>query len=386
MKLELPSTRRSLALAALLVMSLPRSARAENSISYKYADYQEMGGRIGVQTQGAFIEQDLGPDTHIKLIGVLDAIAGATPTGQPLKSGTNEVPLSNLHEYRKAWSADISHQFRRVNVALGAANSRESDYISTGWSVNALTDFNQKNTTLLTGFAGTDDKIRVFYQPAWARKRTEDVIVGVTQLLDPRTSATLNVTWGRQRGQISDPYKLVQKNIEIFPTVFLPLTFTENRPGHREKWIALFSLNRAFPEARGTTEGSYRYYHDTFGTNAHTIDLSWFQRVGEKLILKPSFRFYEQSAARFYAYDLNRTSVVPRSGIPNRGGPFYSSDYRLSAFRSTTTGLKAIWKISHALQFDAAWEWYKMRGRDGITPASAYARARILTAGLKFAW
>ena len=39
-----------------------------------------------------------------------------------------------------------------ANVALGFGNSRESDYVSNGYSINTLTDFNQKNTTLLLGW------------------------------------------------------------------------------------------------------------------------------------------------------------------------------------------------------------------------------------------
>lgn len=92
---------------AVPLLWLGPKARGENSISYKYADYQEMGGRVGVQTQGAFVEQDLGPDMHFKLTGILDAIAGATPTGQPAPAGRDQVPLSRLHEYRKIGRAHV---------------------------------------------------------------------------------------------------------------------------------------------------------------------------------------------------------------------------------------------------------------------------------------
>jgi len=71
---------------------------------------------------------------------------------------------------------------------------------------------------------------------------------------------------------------------------------------------------------------------------------------------------------------------------PNAAGPFYSSDFRLSAFRSYNAGLKLIWNPTRALQFDAAVERYDMRGRDGITPASAYIRATVVTLGARFAW
>src|SRR3954465_7523136 len=77
------SRMRALGLAALLAVLAPRGARAENSISYKYEDYQEDHGRIAVQTHGVHVEQDLNADTHLKLDGILDAITGATPTGEP---------------------------------------------------------------------------------------------------------------------------------------------------------------------------------------------------------------------------------------------------------------------------------------------------------------
>lgn len=379
-------TFRAFALAALLVWLAPRAARAENSVAYKYSDYRESGGRISVQTQGAYIEKDLGTEMHLKLEGILDAIAGATPSGQPAPAGSTQVPLAQLHERRKAWNTDLSRQFSRINVAVGFGNSRESDYVSNGWSVNTLTDFNQKNTTLLFGVAGTDDDIKVFFQKPLVKKRGNDVIVGVTQLLDPRTSVSFNLTWGRTTGYLADPYKLVQKNTELFPGVFLPLTFAENRPHERNKGIALLALNRAFPEARGALDATYRYYHDTYDTDAHTLDVAWFQRVGERIILRPSVRVYQQTAAEFYHYNLDATAITPFNGAPRAAGPFYSSDFRLSAFRSYTYGLKVIWNITDALAFDVALEKYEMRGRDGVTPASAYCDARIVTAGLKFTW
>ncbi len=381
----LPSLRAA-ALAGLLVWLMPRAARAESSVSYKHEDYREAGGRIVVKTDGAYLEQDFGTSTHVKVEGILDAIAGATPNGQPAPVGSDQVPLAKLTERRKAWSASVAQQFSFAKLTLGVANSRESDYVSTGLSLNSVFEFNQKNTSLLVGVAGTDDEVKVFYQTPRAEKRTHDLIVGVTQLLDPQTSVTFNLSWGRQRGYLSDPYKLVQKNTEIVTGVFLPLTFAENRPGEREKWIALASVNRAIPALKGALDLSYRFYHDTFGTDAHTVDLSWFQKLGERVILRPSVRYYTQGAADFYYYRLDGTAVVPQAGAPRPQGPFYSSDYRLSEMRTSTYGLKAIWRVTDALSLDASYERYEMRGRDGVTARSAYPEADIWAAGVKFAW
>jgi hypothetical protein len=322
---------------------------------------------------------------HLKVLGVLDSIAGATPSGQPPATPGGPVPLSNVTDRRKAWSADFSRQFSRVNVAVGFANSRENDYVSDGWSLNALTDFHQKNTTLLMGIAGTNDDIRVFFQSDWVKKRTNDVIIGVTQLLDPLTSVTLNVSYGRSTGYHADPYRVILQRVEVSPGVFLPLTFGENRPDERDKWTAFASINRSFPAAHGAAEASYRLFHDSFGTTSHTIDVAWFQKVGEHLILRPGFRFYDQSAADFYRIDLTDTAIVPPQR-PNPAGPFYSADYRVSAFRSYTYGLKAIWTINANWQLDAALERYEMDGQDAITSPAVYPRATMVHLGLRFAW
>jgi len=157
-----------LALLLGLLASWPqRAARAEDSLVYKYEDYQEAAGRIDVKEQAGAVSQDLTPEMNLKLTGTLDAIAGATPTGQPAPAGASQVPLTQMTERRKEWTGDLSRQFSNVSVDAGFADSRESDYVSAGWSVNASVDFNQKNTTLLVGAAGTSDRVEVFFEPAY---------------------------------------------------------------------------------------------------------------------------------------------------------------------------------------------------------------------------
>jgi hypothetical protein len=362
-----------------------RSSRAEGSVAYKYADYREAGDRIVVESHYGLIEQTIGTDLRFRLNGVIDAIAGATPTGQPPETPGGPVPLATIDDRRKAWSAEFMRQFPRVAATVGFANSRESDYVSNGWSLNLLADFNQKNTSVLAGIAGTDDEIKVFYQSERADKRTTDLIVGVTQLIDPRTTVTLNVGYGHSRGFHADPYRLIQKRVELAPGVVLPLTFGENRPEERDKWTAYASVNRAFPRIDGTIEANYRLFHDSFGTTAHTLELAWFQQLGERLIVRPSVRVYQQSAADFYRIDLDGSDIAP-GDRPNPAGPFFSADYRLSEIYSTTYGVKAIVTVSTHWQLDAAIERYEMRGRDNITSTSAYPRAVLVNLGARLTW
>ncbi|PTY06182.1 hypothetical protein DB347_12075 [Opitutaceae bacterium EW11] len=371
--------------AAVVYLSVTRSSRAEGSASYKFQSWQESGDRIRVNSNAAEIDQSLPAEVKLKLSGVIDSISGATPTGEPA-GADGQVPLTEMHDKRKAWAAEFSRAFSPMGLSLGLANSRESDYVSNGISLNTTTDFNQKNTTLLLGVATTRDKIHVFYQPEWAKKRASDFIVGVTQLLSPEWSATANLSYGRASGYLSDPYKIIEKDTEVIAGTFLPLTFIENRPGERNKWTLYLGSNRAFTSLDGALDASYRFYHDSFGINSHTLSLAWLQRVGERIVLSPSYRWYTQSAADFYHITLNGTSIVP-GDVPNPDGPFFSSDHRLSHMRTQTLGFKVLWKVVPE-RFDVNFEYqrYLMKGLDGITPKSAYANANVFTVGARLSW
>lgn len=374
-------------LALTLLLASPRPARADGSITYKYEDYSEEGGRVGVKTQGVVLSQDIGPDSRFGLTSITDSIAGATPTGLPAPAGSDQVPLAHLEDHRKAWDAELEHQFNRVGLTAGYSQSREHDYVSRGWSLNSLTDFNEKNTTVLAGVAGHSDNVETFYDPQrlYVGKQAESVILGVTQLLNPLTKVTFNVTWARETGYLSDQYKLVTQNVEVIPGTYFPLVYGENRPGEHNSGVAYLSLNRALPSVSAALEANYRFFSDTYGVVANTLELRWLQKLGPYVTLSPEARVYEQNAAKFYYYDLTKTDIQP-TFTPNPSGPAYSSDYRLSSLYTYTLGLKAEWKVRDWARLDVAYDRYQMHGRDGVTPQSAYPTANILTLGASLTW
>jgi hypothetical protein len=240
---------------------------------------------------------------------------------------------------------------------------------------------------LLAGIAGHEDSVETFYDPqhSYVGKHAFSAIMGVTQLLDPLTRVTFNMTWARETGYLSDQYKVVEQSVEIIPGVFFPLVFAENRPSEHNSGVAYLAVNRAFPRLDGSLEGSYRLYGDTYGIVANTVEVRWLQKIGRHFTVSPELRLYEQGAARFYYYDLNSTGIVP-TYTPNPSGPAYSSDYRLSSMYTSTYGIRAAWNPSDRLQLDLAYDRYAMRGRDGMTPQSAYPRANIITIGAKISW
>ena len=233
-----------------------------------------------------------------------------------------------------------------------------------GLSVQDSIDLNRKNTTLAIAAAVTHDTLTPANGRSSANKESVDLIFGITQVLTPTTLLTANVGIGEVTGFISDPYKVAEVNGS--------LTY-EKRPDSKTKEIAYIGVDQFITPLNASLEVGMRYYTDSFGIDAETFSLAWFQKVGEHWIVSPSFRYYMQSAASFY--DVRFT------GSPD----FYSSDYRVSAFNATAYGLTVIWMPTPRLTLDAGIERYQQTGTDGQTDPEFYPSATLFMVGARWA-
>ncbi|QRM90394.1 DUF3570 domain-containing protein [Lacinutrix sp. WUR7] len=72
----------------------------------------------------------------------------------------------------------------------------------------------------------------------------------------------------------------------------------------------------------------YRYYFDDWGINSHTANVELPIKITSKFTLYPSYRFYNQTAADYFApYEENVST-----------SEFYTSDYDLSKFSANQYG------------------------------------------------
>ena len=289
--------------------------------------------------------------------------APAAPAAAPAPaSPSGKVPKANFSDERYAANIELIKKIDNHTVSGLLSLSTESDYDSMGIALKDAIVFNQKNTTLLLGGAFTHDKISPANSLPSDTKDTVDAIIGLTQLLDPRTVLTIDLALGHSQGLLTDPYKVVALNGALV---------AENRPDSKDKQTAYLSLAHFFPVVNGSLEGSYRYYTDSFGIDAHTVQLAWFQKFGDRWTVRPLVRYYDQTAADFYAVQFD--------GAPE----FYSSDYRVSALNSMGYGLKLIYAPNSRLQFDAEYLRYEQSGKDGVTPDDAYPSANVVILGVR---
>jgi hypothetical protein len=142
------------------------------------------------------------------------------------------------------------------------------------------------NTTFNVGFGVSDDSIGSSNDPSFDKTRqTKEVTVGVTQALSKHDLAQVSFTYNQGSGFYSDPYKV--------PDV---------RPEQRDQSIALVRWNHFLERANAAVRSSYRFYDDTFGIRAHTVEVEWVQPLTATWTITPQVRYYTQRAASFY-YD-----------------------------------------------------------------------------------
>lgn len=353
------------AMAVLLHGYLTSASLAENVFDTRYQYYQEDNGRIRVDSDYSLFSVDLNDTLVLDGTLLYSTISGASPTGLPGTSRGGQVPVVEIEDERYATSLGLTGKIADHSLKGGFSYSYESDYTSLGGSLTDTISLNDKNTELVLGFAYTHDTVGANGSSLSERKRSYDWIIGVNQILGPHTLLSANLTLGWKDGFLNDPYKRALIDNEVY---------FESRPGKKFEQLLYLQLTQELIPDRLSMEVSYRLGHNDHGIISHTASLAFYQYLFNKaVVLRPSFRFYDQGAADYYDTSF--------SGNPT----YYSSDYRVSAEQTFNLGMQVRWNIiPDKLALDLGYERYISRGTDGKTSQSAYPDAHSLTAGVHF--
>jgi Protein of unknown function (DUF3570) len=369
----------ALACAALALpgfSALTSRAHAENApenglIAFKYLRYQDSQPglqRIKVDAPSVSLLAPIAGSWSVEASAVVDSLSGATPTSHStISSATkkNSTGTGGMSDYRKAGDVKLTKYFSRAAVSLGYSTGQENDYDAKGYSLDGRWSTEDNNTTFNVGFGHDNDKI-LAPNPAVrlgssaavnGRKLTDQLIVGVTQVISANDIAQVNFSYsdGKSRDMVvgtsafNDAYKKF-----------------DTRPTTRKSSVLLTRWNHHFASNGSSLKLSYRYYADSFKVSSHTVGVDWAVPVGN-LTVTPSARYFSQSAADFYVDYVPDGTPDSNGGILNCfysnlcGKQFVSFDQRLAAFGAVTVGLKASYKLTKEWTMDGKAELYQQR-------------------------
>lgn len=237
-------------------------------------------------------------------------------------------------------------------VSFGGSASTERDYRSFSGNAGLSQDFNQHNTTASISVEFEYDRSNPYFgaptpftvmsgEPKGAdrTKTVTSVVAGVTQVIDRYWLAQLNYTAGVSDGYQTDPYRVLSV---VDPVTGAPSQYLyENRPSSRLRQSVYFGNKLAIGPT--VTDASVRLYHDSWGIDSVTAELSERVPLVSWLYVEPLVRYYDQSAANFF-----RDYLIAGQPLP----AFASSDSRLGKFQALTYGLKIGVPITGHTEFD----------------------------------
>jgi Protein of unknown function (DUF3570) len=351
-------------IAAVSTLAHAENAPEHGTLAFKYGtykDWQPGWDRISVRAPHLYALVPLGKEWSLEGGLVLDTLSGATPrlhSSSDVSSATGYPGSSSagMSDRRKAGDVKVTRYFSRSAVSVGAAYSKENDYLSKAISVDARFSSEDNNRTWSFGLGSSNDTIdSQFSQGVNAvakgeRKRTLEFMAGVTQVMTPRDIVQLNLTHSRGRGYFTDPYKRFDK-----------------RPDSRDSTVGLARWNHYVEPFDASLRTSYRYYNDTFGVASHTVGADWVQSAG-KWTITPGVRYYAQRAAKFYfdgtpdaAGNYNPGQTITDAGLIAAGGGSFSADQRLSAYGALTASIKVDYAITDKTNVDFKLERYQQK-------------------------
>ena len=330
-------------------------------VSFKYLHYQESqigngvdvitgassagsSSRMKVNAYSVMAVAPVAGDWSIGLTSTSDSVSGASPTYH--SSG-----LTKMTDLRRSINVDVTRYFSSGTLSFGTGYSGESDYISRSFSLQGSLSTEDKNTTVTLGGSINADDVRPVTLPLMDYpKKVYAGMLGVTRILSKNDIAQLDIGYSNGNGDFSDPYKL-----------------NDNRPDGRDNTTVLARWNHHLSFTDGTARLSYRYYSDTFGIKAHTLNAEYVQPLPYGLTATPLLRLYSQNAAYFYVPVGSQEKADPTKPTPPPAGSFYSTeDQRLSAFGAITLGLKVSMQLGPDWAADINYEEYEQRGKWSI--------------------
>ncbi len=383
--------RESLALATCsLLVTSPQTSAAEEyeapwEIDTSLLIYSERD-RISAFKPVLALRKEIGDDEYLGFRLVADVLTGASPNGaiptdiaqtftspsgeSSYTTAANEIPLDDsFQDFRLAVSTEWEKPLNDTLTGIFGFNiSTEADYTSLGLSSTFYKEFNQKHTTLAIGLSANFDKVypqggkpeALTTMPTTAfpappgppgeddedddgffgsffkgeSKNVNELLIGVTQIINRFTLTQLNYSIGKSEGYLNDPYKILSvlenDGSGDLRTTESPYVY-EKRPSNRTYqsifWKGVHQLAN-----EDVINLSYRYFWDDWDITSHTVDLHYRWEIGGGHYLQPHIRYYQQNAASFY-----RQTLIDGEELTIE---YASADYRLGNFTTQTLGLK----------------------------------------------
>jgi hypothetical protein len=230
----------------------------------------------------------------------LDVITAASPDALDAVSTASRTNEAGTIDIASTWQAT-----RATAATLHGGVHLEEPY--RGWDLGAAFAHSFADDNAVVSAS-----INVFYD--WldtfdligtrlirAGRSTTNANLGLTQLLSSTTVAHLDYGVTLQSGELGNTWNAVPLSTGTFGQEKLP-TFRQRHAfvGRLAQWLPW----------RGALHLYYRFYVDDWGVLAHSAEAQLYQRIGNLVWVRASYRVHQQSGVSFFATSASPTATL----------------------------------------------------------------------------
>jgi Protein of unknown function (DUF3570) len=323
-------------LAALAALSLICVAGAavlpDDRADLFWSQYK--GGGMDIKGESVLVRKKFSEQFSVEANYFVDKVSGASVD-----------VLSNasvIKDERKQKSISLDYIHDKTQYNLSYTNSTERDYISNTTHFSLSQDMFGDLTTVTLGFTDSRDKVGENNGTAFVPKiswlghaESRSYEAGLSQVITKNLIAGATLEVITDQGLLSNPYRSIRYSVD--PSIN-PLGYSlgsQVYPNTRTS-TAVETRAKYYLPYRAAASVSYRYFSDTWGIRANTIELGYTQPVSNKLIFEGRLRHYSQNHATFYS------DLFPFANSQN----FEARDQNLAASTNNTIDGKVTWAFA----------------------------------------
>jgi hypothetical protein len=255
----------------------------------------------------------------------------------------------NIETRWKYRSSDVNSN--RFGVNIHASYGQEFAYRSTGYGFGLSQSLNEESTQLSAQFQYFDDTVRMIRydgsKETDAPRDTFTSTLSLTQTLSPISLFDVSWVHSKQTGMLATSFNSViinqppnssQRDIEKAPDVRVRDTLS-------------FRYKHAL--GKDSVQLGASTYRDDWNLHGHAVEARYFYRLySGRLTLEPSYRFYTQDEADFFAtqFDAIQTFQTSDSDLGNFDG--HSAGLLVSYWTST-------WLTSQLSNYEIGFNYYQ---------------------------
>jgi hypothetical protein len=292
------------------------------------------GGGMDITGESVLVRKKFSEQFAVEANYFIDKVSGASI------DVLSQASVIKDQRNQKSLSVDYIHDKTQYNVSY--TDSTERDYISNTTHVSLSQDMFGDLTTVSLGFTYSHNKVGenngTANKPdvAWLGHATSRSFEGgLSQILTKNLIAGMTLEVITDQGLLSNPYRAIRYSVD--PSVnplgyalgsqIYPNTHTSTAVETRAKYYLPY---------RAAASLSYRYFSDTWGIHASTIELDYTHPIANKWIFEGRVRHYSQNSATFYS------DLFPFAGSQN----FVARDQNLAASTNNTFDGKVTWAFA----------------------------------------